>query len=273
MQKLFSHPIYQFFVNIAPWVALFLLCTSFEAFMNPAPEKHNLIPISGSVQKIGKSSGVIRTDSGNLDVSYDCLCNHKWGEKLFEKDMRVTALGKPEGDSYRLWDLTIDGQQIIAYEDVAPKIRSKHENAMRYALPAMILFSLLSLQLLYKKIQERSLDKNKRELFKLLDQLDDDKLSDDQRLAVLPEILKHDIGDILGPLEYMAMCNINSDFFLIRIGTVLGELWSTLEVEQVDSITLVQPAAKRAAMKVLKDKAPALNNELDSTGALRLATD
>ena len=270
MLRLFANPVYQFFVTLSPWIAIWLLATFWEPLFNATPEKASLIPLTGTVQRIGKSNGVVNTNNGRVAVEYDCLCNYGWGEKQFEQGMTFTALGQHSDDGYHLWELSVDGRTLINYEDTAPRLLERRETAMRYALPAIILFALMSLQLAARSLRSRREEKCKKPLYPLLDQLHDQDKSDKKRLAVLPEILKFDPDDTLGPLEFMATQNTNSEAFLTHIGTALGEIWATLDIEELESITLVQPAAKRAAMAMLKKKAPKLTSELDALGALKL---
>lgn len=270
MKKIYTNPIYQFFVTISPWAVLFLLSSSWDPLFDPAPERASLTPLSGTIQRIGKSSGVVNTDSGTVDVKYECLCNYSWSEKLFEKGMPFTALAQPKGNGYYLWDLQVDGREVLTYESKAPKLLERRDWALTYVVPALILFALLSIQLAFQTLRNRRIEKSKKPLYPLLDQLHDQEKSDEERLSVLPEVLKFEPEDTLGPLEFMATQNTNSEAFLTRLGTELGKLWSALDIDELESITLVQPAAKRAAMEVLEKQAPELNTELDSLGALKL---
>lgn len=270
MQKIFGNPVYQFFVTISPWAVIFLLSTSWDPLFDPAPERASLTPLSGTIQRIGKSSGEVNIDSGRVDVEYECLCNYSWGEKLFEKGMPFTALGQSKGNGYYLWDLQVDGRELLSYDSKAPKLLERRERALTYVVPALILFALLSIQLAFQSLRNRRLEKSKKPLYPLLDQLHDQEKSDEERLSVLSEVLKFEPEDTLGPLEFIATQNTNSEAFLTRLGTELGKLWSALDIEELESITLVQPAAKRAAMEILKNRAPALNTELDAIGALKL---
>ncbi|MBB5211206.1 hypothetical protein [Microbulbifer hydrolyticus] len=212
----------------------------------------------------------MNTEKGKVNVKYECLCNYTWNEKDFVKGMPYTALGQPKGDDYYLWDLKIGERNIVSYESAATEILERRDWALAYVVPAMILFALLSIQLALQTLRKHRLQKSKKPLYPLLDQLYDQEQSDEVRLTILPKILKFDPEDTLGPLEFMATQNTNSEAFLTRLGAELGKLWSKLDIEELESITLVQPAAKRAAIEVLKKRAPELNAELNTLGALKL---
>lgn len=234
------------------------------------PEKASLTPLNGTIQNIGKSSGVVNTDKGSVNVEYECLCNYTWNENQFSKGMPFTALGQPKDDGYYLWDLQVDERDLVSYENTLPEQLERREWVLTYIVPAMILFVLLSIQLAYQTLKRYRLEKSKKPLYPLLDQLYDQEKNDEARLALLPKILMYDSQDTLPPLEFMATQNTNSEIFLARLGAELGNLWSTLDIEDLESITLVQPAAKRAAMEVLQSQAPELNSELGALCALKL---
>lgn len=265
---IFKSEIWQLLVTILPIAFIILLVSFWEPLFTTIPDKNDLKVISGSLNKIGKKCGSVQTSDGKININYECLCNHGWGVKSFQEGMHVFALGQQDGASYKLWEFEINGTKIFEYNDIATKKLESENLAKVIGYPGIFLSLALMVQLALQKINGREYQKKLKLLYGLLDELADTALPDSKRLAHLDNILTYKPGDIVEPLEVIAMNNNNSDEFLSRIGACLGELWSEMEVEYVEAITYIQPSAKASAIIVLKSKNTELLAKLREVGVV-----
>ena len=266
--KFFRSDVWQGLLSLSPFALIFFLASFWEPLFSTVPDKKELTVISGSANVIRKNSGSINTPDGVVAVSYECLCNYGWGEKSFEKGLPVYALGALSNGGYRIWELKIGQDQVFTYDDYAHKELEKINSAKSIAVPGIVVSILLMLLLGIRKLKERKSQKNYSALFALLDDLADNSKQDSERLGALDEILCYEKRDFIEALEFIAMNNTNSEFFLSKVGCELGKLWSGMEIQEIEAITYVQPAAKISAVKVMKSQNTELHSQLQEIGAV-----
>ena len=268
MHKIFQSEIWQGLLSLSPLALVFFMVSFWEPLFETVPDRNELKVITGNANVIGKKGGSIDTPNGTLAIKYECLCDYGWGEKNFEKGVPVNSLGEQKDGEYNIWELKIGESQIFTYDDIASKKLENVRNAKDIAIPGIIISMALMLLLGMRKLKERKTQAEKSILFGLLDDLSDNSKPDPERLRCLDKILYYDTNDFIEALEVIAMNNTNSEIFLNRVGIELGGFWSGMEVEEIEAVTYVQPAAKISAVNVMRAKNIELHRKLQVIGAV-----